>query len=132
MLSVIRIISLWLLLFNFNCLLMGKINTGRLQTIRNMIDDRREELNLSKRYLSEISGVGRSMYNRTIAGEDDICLSKLLALCDVLGINVVFEIDKDRKPYKDRLRGFWAQERNRVPDEIDEMLAQLEKEKESE
>lgn len=75
-----------------------------MDELRAMVEQRRKELNMSKKMLSDMTGYGRHPYNAFLNGVD-IQLSNFLLLCEALGIEIAFEINRDMKPYEDRPKG---------------------------
>lgn len=84
---------------------MDSVKIGYMMNeLREMIESRRKELNISKKMLSEMTGYGRHPYNAFMQGVD-IQLSNFLLLCEALGIEIAFEINRNIKPYEDRPKG---------------------------
>ena len=78
-----------------------------MDELRAMVEQRRKELNMSKQMLSNITGYGRHPYNAFLQGVD-IQLSNFLLVCEALGIEIAFEINRDMKPYEDRPKGVFS------------------------
>lgn len=72
-----------------------------------VLQKRRIELQITYRRLMWMTGITESNLIKYLRGEVNLGMNNFLKLCDALGIEIDFKIDKDREPFMVKRQDRW-------------------------